>query len=308
MKIALISTVYNEGEDVFAWAKSLRLQTRQPDEFVIVDGGSTDGTPERLRQAFDHQDFPAPRIIVERCNIARGRNLAIQNTTAEIIVSSDAGSYPEPSWLEELTRPLIADPTLDVVGGSTKLLEQNEFQKFLIVMEGAPPPDEGLYPSSRNIALRRAAWASVGGYPEWLTLAGEDALYNYELHAAGNRVIANSRAVVCWPQRPTPAAFYRLLYRNAYGAAEAQLYWRYFFRRVLITFFPPLLLLSKHRFKYLRHRYRNNASSALGWLAGKIKGQRPPPGWERVNGILLSPETRRHMNKQAKAKPCHAVT
>ena len=64
---------------------------------------------------------------------------------------------------------------------------------------------------------------------------------------------------------------------------------------MLITLFPLLLLLSKYRFKHLQHRYRNNAASGLGWLAGKVKGRRPPKGWTRVNGILLSPETQHSM-------------
>lgn len=300
MKIALIATVYNEGEDIFAWAESLRVQTRKPDEFVIVDGGSIDGTAERIKQAFSHGDFPAPHIIVEKCNIARGRNLAIQNTTAEVIASSDAGSYPEPDWLEELTKPLRNDPAVDVVGGCTKVIAKNDFQRFIISMESGQPPDEGYYPSSRNIALRRAAWASVGGYPEWLTLAGEDALYNFELHATGNRFACNKRALVCWPPRPTPEAYYKVYYRNAYGAAEARLYRGYFLRRLLITFFPPLLLLSQHRFKHIIHRYRGNSASGLGWLAGKIKGRRPPSGWKRVGGILLSPEAQTIMAAKSK--------
>ena len=119
MKIALISTVYNEGEDIFAWADSLRKQTRQPDEFVIVDGGSTDGTPERLRLAFSHGDFPAPRIITEKCNIARGRNLAFKHTTAEIVASIDAGSVAAENWLEKITGPFFENPGVPAVGGTS---------------------------------------------------------------------------------------------------------------------------------------------------------------------------------------------
>src|SRR5579859_7608060 len=216
MKIALISTVFNEGPDIVAWADSLRRQTLKPDEFVVVDGGSTDGTPERLQKAFSHGDFPVPKIIVEKCNIARGRNLAIQNTTAEIIASSDASSYPEPGWLAEITRPLLEDPSVDAVGGKTIITAENDFQKFLLEMEGQPKDDDGYYPSSRNLALRREAWASVGGYPEWPTLAGEDALYNYELHAVGKKFACNNAALVRWTVRPTPEAYYKLLWRNAY--------------------------------------------------------------------------------------------
>src|SRR5581483_3739374 len=72
MRVALISTVFNEGEDIFRWAEALRKQTLKPDEFTIVDGGSMDGTPGRLKKAFSHDDFPAPKIIVQKCNIAGG--------------------------------------------------------------------------------------------------------------------------------------------------------------------------------------------------------------------------------------------
>lgn len=295
VSLALISTVYNEGLEIERWVAALQAQTRHPDEFVIVDGGSTDGTPERIAAAFARGKFPAPRVLIERCNIARGRNLAVQNTTADLIASTDAGSFPKPDWLEELTRPLRDDSEVDAVGGRTQIIAENDFQKFLLTMEGQPADDDGLYPSSRNIALRRTAWASVGGYPEWLTLAGEDALYNYELHATGQRFVCNHRAIVRWPLRPTAEAHFSLLYRNAFGAAEAQLYPGYFLRRCVVALFPMLLLLSAHRFSHLRFRYWKNAASALGWIAGKLRGRRPPAGWKKVRGILLSPEAQSHV-------------
>ncbi|HTB83371.1 MAG TPA: glycosyltransferase [Candidatus Sulfotelmatobacter sp.] len=300
MKVALISTVFNEGEDIFRWAEALRKQTRHPDEFVIVDGGSMDGTPERLRQAFNHGDFPAPKIIVEKCNIARGRNIAIQNTTAEIIAATDAGSFPAPDWLVEITQPLLADPALDVTGGLNITQDVTPFQKYLLQLESREETGVnggGVHPSSRNTAFRRGAFAAVGGYPEWLTLAGEDALFTHELNLIGKKCMYNSRAVVRWSLRETAAAYYRLLYRNAYGAAEAQLFWPYFRQRLVISLCPPLLLLSRHRFKHLKFRYLKNVSSARGWLAGKISGHRPPPGWRRVDGILLSPEALKNFCK-----------
>src|SRR5271156_6757045 len=92
LKLALISTVYNEGESIERWINALRKQTAQPDEFVIVDGGSTDETVLRLKEGFAKEGFAAPRIIVQPCNIAQGRNLAIKNTSHDLIVSLDAGS------------------------------------------------------------------------------------------------------------------------------------------------------------------------------------------------------------------------
>jgi GT2 family glycosyltransferase len=297
MKIALISTVFNEGDGIFAWAESLRQQTRQPDEFVIVDGGSTDGTPERLRAAFSHGDFPAPRIIVEKCNIARGRNLAIQNTTAEIVAVNDAGSFPDKNWLGEITRPLVESKNLDVVGGGSKSLFENEFQKFVEQFENQPvQPARAAetYPSSRNVAFRRQAWADVGGYPEWLTLTAEDALFNFQLHKIGKQFFYNPAAIVHWPVRDTAPAYFKMYHNYGYGAAEARLYTQNYLRHWLITIFPALLLLSRHRFGHLKFRYQKNAASAFGWLAGRVKGHSAPENWRRIDGILLSPEACAH--------------
>jgi len=305
MKIALISTVFNEGDDIVAWAKALAAQTRHPDEFVIVDGGSTDGTPDRLRQVFAGGTFPEPRIIIEKCNIARGRNLAIQNTTAEIIAATDAGCVARADWLAEITRPLLADDAPDVCGGASVRLLQNDFHRFLEQLDPEPPAPaygEDCYPSSRNIAFRRQAWLDVGGYPEWLTLTAEDALFNFQLHGVGRKFFCNPRAIVDWPARPDAAGYFKMLRGYGYGAAEAQLYGPYFRRRLFLTLCPPLLLLSQHRFKYFGFRYRKNAASGTGWLAGLWRGRRAPKDWRRVRGVLLSPAAQRCLESWALKK------
>lgn len=293
MKVALISTVFNEGEGIFAWADSLRQQTRKPDEFVIVDGGSTDGTPERLKRAFSDGNFPTPKIIVEKCNIAGGRNLAINECLAEIIAVTDAGSFPEPDWLAEIIEPLLADSSVYFTGGINLCTPVNEFHHYLLQFEGREQSGSSqgdLHPSSRNTAFRRKAWADIGGYPEWLTLAAEDSLFTHQLNRLKYKSVYNPKAVVRWTTRENESAYLKLIYRNAYGGAEAQLYWPYFRQRILISLFPPLLLLSRHRFRHFRFRYLKNFASARGWLAGKLFGKRPPTGWRSIDGVLFSPE------------------
>ncbi|MFN2164740.1 MAG: glycosyltransferase family 2 protein, partial [Anaerolineae bacterium] len=44
MRISVICTVLNEAQAVSRLLDSLLAQTRPPDEVVIVDGGSSDGT------------------------------------------------------------------------------------------------------------------------------------------------------------------------------------------------------------------------------------------------------------------------
>ncbi|HEV2693894.1 MAG TPA: glycosyltransferase [Verrucomicrobiae bacterium] len=300
IKRALIATVYNEADNLSRWWECLMRQTVLPEEIVIVDGGSKDGTWEQLQKlaATSHTKV---KVDQHRCNIAEGRNRAIALTDAEIIAATDAGSFPEPAWFDEITRPLLEDQTIDVTGGLNVCDTAAGFQKFLTQFEAAQETgvsQDEINPSSRNTAYRRQAWSDVGGYPEWLTLAAEDLLFTQQLNRIRKKIVFNPRAVVHWSVRDTEKAYFKLLYRNAYGAAEAQSCWPDFRRRIILSLCPPLLLLSRHRFRHLRFRYLRNFYGAYGWVAGKLSGRRPPPGWQQIAGMLLSPQTQKHLLAQ----------
>jgi glycosyltransferase involved in cell wall biosynthesis len=47
--VSVVSTVLNESAAIDALVESLMRQTLAPAEVIIVDGGSTDGTWERLQ-------------------------------------------------------------------------------------------------------------------------------------------------------------------------------------------------------------------------------------------------------------------
>ncbi len=46
MRVSVIATVYNEQGSILRLLDSLAAQTRPPDEVVICDGGSSDGTAD----------------------------------------------------------------------------------------------------------------------------------------------------------------------------------------------------------------------------------------------------------------------
>ena len=80
-KVSLITTVLDASDRIGPFLESVSWQTRPPDEVVVVDGGSTDGTLEQLRSA-------DAVTLVERpgANIARGRNIAISAATHDVMV------------------------------------------------------------------------------------------------------------------------------------------------------------------------------------------------------------------------------
>ena len=103
MKVTVISTVKDCAGSAPAFLASLAAQTRRPDEVVIVDGGSSDGTAE----AFGASDDVT--VLVEPgANISRGRNVALAAATHDVIAATDADCELDPGWLEAIVAPIEA--------------------------------------------------------------------------------------------------------------------------------------------------------------------------------------------------------
>ncbi|HRW51212.1 MAG TPA: glycosyltransferase, partial [Caldilinea sp.] len=86
----MIATVYNERASIERLLESLAGQTRRPDEVILCDGGSQDGTAEAIRAyAAHHPDrLPGLQVIVAPgANISRGRNIAIAAAAGPLIAA-----------------------------------------------------------------------------------------------------------------------------------------------------------------------------------------------------------------------------
>jgi glycosyltransferase involved in cell wall biosynthesis len=214
---------------------SLAAQSRLPDEIVIVDAGSTDGTRDELAAQAARHDLRITVLTEPGANIARGRNIAIARARAPILAVTDLGVRLRPEWLERLVAPFEDDEDIQVVAGWYVTLENGRAQsrRRWPTLDQVSPG--GFLPSSRSVAFTRDAWAVVGGYPEWLTLTGEDTWFALELRRFCERWAFVPDAVVEWDAPSTMTEYWRKIYAWSTGDGEssvsAELYWRSF-RRV----------------------------------------------------------------------------
>jgi glycosyltransferase involved in cell wall biosynthesis len=269
MKVSLVSTVKDAGPAIHEFLASLAAQTRPPDEVVIVDGGSSDGTLEALR------DAPGLRVISEPgANIARGRNVAIATATHGVIAVTDADCTLAPNWLERLLVPL-EHGTADVSAGFYLPVTSSFIQECIAAtnMPDASEVGPGWMPSSRSVAFTRAAFDAAGGYPEWLPI-GEDMYLNHRFVATGGRIEPATDAVVYWTLRPSLGATWRQYAGYARGDAEAGMYRRRHAARFAAYGLAAVAVTTRDR--------RLLALAALGGIAYARKPVLH--GWRRMAG------------------------
>lgn len=218
----VIVTVRNERRSIDALLDSLLSGTRPPDEIVVADGGSTDGTLERLRERAAGE--PRLRVLSTPGNRSVGRNAAVRAARNEWIACTDAGVEVESSWLERIVRPFAGPEGADVVAGFYRPLATTAFERVAGVVS-APSlaevnPDRFL-PSTRSIAFRRDAWNRAGGFDE--TLAhNEDTPFALALKETGSRFVFAPDAVVGWRPRGNLRDFYRQHRRFGFGDGESR--------------------------------------------------------------------------------------
>ncbi len=101
-KISVIVAVYNSEEYIETCLRSLLRQTYPGEiEIIVADGMSKDKTRE-IVEAIQANNPIVTMIDNPDRTQAHGRNLAVKQSTAQLIAYIDAHSYAEDNWLEVL--------------------------------------------------------------------------------------------------------------------------------------------------------------------------------------------------------------
>lgn len=242
-KVSMISTIKDERDGIEDFLKSVLKQTKRPDEFLISDGGSTDGTFDVLQKYAEEYKwikvFAAPNA-----NIARGRNLLIRKSRYPLIAVTDAGCRLDENWLKNIIAP-FDNEKVDIVAGIFQPSWKDDFQYFqgLVVVPSIRKIQSVLRMSSRSLAFRKQCWSEVGGYPEQYD-RGEDTCFNLKLQQRGFLFLVAEDAIVKWQMRKNLRDLFRQYYEYGSWDALSKNILRMRYNLAMVCCFWALMLLT----------------------------------------------------------------
>lgn len=98
-RISIIIPAYNEARTLPACLDAIATQTVMPDEVIVVDNNSTDGTTAVAAR------YPFVKIVLEkRQGIAFARNKGFNAATGELLARIDADTQLPPDWVASVQK------------------------------------------------------------------------------------------------------------------------------------------------------------------------------------------------------------
>jgi glycosyltransferase involved in cell wall biosynthesis len=197
MKISVVIPLYNKRATVLRALKSVFSQTFQPEEIIVVNDGSTDGSEQIVTEL----NNSLVRLIHQsNAGVSAARNRGIREAIGNWIAFLDADDEWLPRFLEKIsdlhkeynealilaTNYFVKLNTLEIKEVHRKKLafqgETGMLNNYFRIATNSSPP---LWSSA--IAINREILFRIGGFPQNIS-AGEDLLTWAKLVVLGSRI------------------------------------------------------------------------------------------------------------------------
>ena len=179
----IVVPIVNEAATLPRLLTGIEHQTRRPAEIVFVDGGSSDGSPEIIRDWWQKFAWDGAQctIISNPGGLPGGnRNAGIRHSTQPWIAFLDGGIEPDLDWLERLHRYTVAT-SARAVSGLCRFDGTGAVELAVCALSAGVGATEPVLPAS---LFRREIFTEAGFFRENLRSA-EDLEWLRRLASAG---------------------------------------------------------------------------------------------------------------------------
>jgi rhamnosyltransferase len=228
--ISVVIPVKDGGEDLVRCLESIgRQEIGEAVEIVLVDSGSSDGSPGRARRlgARVHEIPPG------EFNHGRTRNLGATLAEGETLVFTSQDAYAEDDdWLATLVAPLRSDPGIAAVYGRHVALRtaapaERYFFDFMYgpepriqrIRDASEVTIESIHFSNVNSAIRRATWRAFPFADD--LIMSEDHEWSRRVLLAGHAIAYEPRAVIMHSHTYSLASAFRRFFDSGVSAERS---------------------------------------------------------------------------------------
>jgi rhamnosyltransferase len=229
--ISVVVPVKNGGTDLVRCLEAIaRQEVADEVEVVVVDSGSTDGTPERARRlgARVHE------LEAAEFNYGRSRNLGVDLSRGEILVfTSHDASAADTGWLARLVAPLASPEVAGVYGRQLPYEDAPPTERYFLDFLYGPRPRvqrltdpreltfETTLFSNVNSAIPRRVWEE---HPFAEDVVGsEDQEWSRRVLLAGRTIVYEPRAAVFHSHTYTLSGAFRRFFDSGVASKRSYL-------------------------------------------------------------------------------------
>lgn len=184
-RVSLVTPSFNQGEFIEETLRSVLLQGYPNLEYVVLDGGSTDGTLEVLKR---YQRWVSAWTSEPDQGQSDAIRKGMSKCTGELVNWLNADDYLLPGALWNLARAMQGQPDATLLLGSAAILDQQTGQVSdqPVGKRDAVLPNVTGYTGGVQASyfLTRAAWDLVGGVNPALSYTMDTELY-HRCHVTG---------------------------------------------------------------------------------------------------------------------------
>jgi GT2 family glycosyltransferase len=227
-KISVIVCAYNAERTMDRCLASLEKLNYPNYEVIVVNDGSTDATRE-ISERYDYIRL----INQENKGLSEARNVGLRAATGDIIAYTDSDCMADLDWLTYLVARFQSSSFGAVGGPNLSPRDDSLVASCVAVSPGAPThvllDDEvAEHIPGCNMAFRREALETIGGFDPIFRAAGDDVDLCWRLQNKGYK-IGFSPAAVVWHFRRNTVRDY-LKQQRGYGKAETLLFFKHPYR------------------------------------------------------------------------------